>query len=76
MREQCCLLYILQREERLGPRTYRSRPGSMSSVQLHKVPFVEPQEDDRYRRIDVGRIYDSQIMKDFTASEQMEIELA
>ena len=48
----------------------------MSSVQLHKVPFVEPQEDDRYRRIDVGRIYDSQIMKDFAASEQMEIELA
>ena len=37
--------------------------------------FLEPQEGNRYRRIGVGRIFDGQVMKDFEASEQIEIEL-
>jgi hypothetical protein len=42
---------------------------------VYEVLFLEPQEDNRYRRIGVGRIFDGQIIKDFAASEQMEIEL-
>lgn len=42
---------------------------------VFEVLFLEPQEDNRYRRIGVGRIFDDQIIRDFAASEQVEIEL-
>ena len=43
--------------------------------EVYEVLFLEPQEGNRYRRIGVGRIFDGQVMKDFEASEEMEIEL-
>jgi len=42
---------------------------------VHEVMFLEPQEGNRYRRIGIGRIFDSQIITNMAESDQQEIEL-
>lgn len=40
-----------------------------------EVLFLEPQDENRYRRVGVGRIFDSQVIADMVESDRMEIEL-
>ena len=42
---------------------------------VYEVLLVEPQEGNRYRRVGVGRIFDSQLIADIGESDRMEIEL-